>query len=147
MYRFNDIELIGDLIEIIEEDNSTENLLAISKFLCKLEVGLKSWQVIRLILLETDDEAIMRNIFNSFIDVGVVNNFADTYKARVTELKNIRKEEKDKKLKNYLNGLIDYYQSNIGVEELREFKYNSEMKLRFRNSRRNKNKNKVESNE
>lgn len=146
MYRFNDIELIGDLIEIIKEDNSTENLLAISKFLCKLEVGLKSWKVIRLILLETDDKEITKKTFNSFIDVGVVNSFVDTYKARVTELKDIRKAEKDKKLRNYLDGLINYYQSNIGVEELREFKYNSEMKLKFENSRRNKNKNQEESN-
>ena len=139
MYEFNDIELISDLIEIIKEDNSIENLLAISKFLCKLEVGLKSWQVIRLILLETDDEEIKRNTFNSFIDVGVVNSFVDTYKARVTELEAIRKEEKNEKLGNYLNGLIDYYKSNIGVEELRELKHNSEIKLRFKNSRRNKN--------
>ena len=136
----DDQNIVNDLIDIIKVDNSSEMRLAISKFLCEVELGLTIWKVARMIILNDEDERINRNIFNALIDVGVVNSFSEAYYIRLKELIKIKKTEENEKLRKYLSNLIKYYKTNIEVEKLKEINYKNEMKVEFESNRRLKNK-------
>lgn len=128
----HDKNIVNDLIDIIQSDNSEELLLAMSKFLCEVDLGLSAWSIDRLVLSNTTSDIVKKNIFNSLIDVGMVSSFSETYYKRIEELRKIKRKEKDEELRKYLDELIKYYKSNIEVEKLRELNHKNELEINYK---------------
>lgn len=127
--RIGDIDIINDLIDIVDETDSVEDLKAISNLLINLELGIDIWKIVKRILLKVSDDEIENNLYDSMREIGVVSSLYEAYKARKEQIDKIRNEEKEEKCKEFLNKLSKEMKVSMDFEQLNEKKMQYEMQI------------------
>ena len=127
--KVGDSNLIGDLLEIVDNTEDEEDLKAISILLNHLELGLQIWDVVKKIIKKSSNQEIEKNLCLAMEEIGVVSSLYEAHKYRSEKIKEISRKEKDKKCKAFLSKVNKNLQISIDFEELNEKKMKYETKI------------------
>lgn len=130
LFLKGDINIASDLLKILQSISSNKMKIAISKFINESGLGLKSWDVAKIILQNSNSIEINDLLYNALTNDGAVNSFVDVSVEKVNKLRKIRKNEKNVKLKVFLDRLICYYSQKRKIEELRELKFKTKLEIK-----------------
>ena len=130
--KVGDSNLIGDLLEIVDNTEDEEDLKAISILLNHLELGLQIWDVVKKIIKKSSNQEIDKNLCLAMEEIGVVSSLYEAHKYRSEKIKEISRKEKDKKCKAFLSKVNKNLQISIDFEELNEKKMKYEINTKIK---------------
>ena len=121
--------MIGDLSEIVDNTDDEEDLKATAILLNHLELGVQIWKIVKKIIKKSSNQEIEKNLFFAMEEIGVVSSLYEAHKYRSEQINKIKKKEKDKKCKEFLNKVNKDLQILIDSEELNEKKMKYRIKI------------------